>query len=285
MVSPAVTFKGERIAASALYERAKAEAARVRKERGIAECAPQARGLVHSETSGQRPLKKTIAVLGPQERREARVARMRKTVLNAARLLTHQRGGFRSRWWFVTLTYRPGWRWEARQITEFCRALRLWAKQRGFRAEYVWTMELHKSGVPHYHVIVRLPGAKKLPKPDVFGWWPHGMSNRKEATNPVGYIAKYASKGDSYGEFPKGARIHGNGGLQEDGRAEVAWWNLPTWVRESEAFAHFVKDSGKFQRARRVKGGFVIRGTGEFLPTPYRVVFMGGVCLVQRIKD
>lgn len=244
-----------------------------------------AAGLVHSETSGQNHLKKTIAVLGPKERRKSRLTRMRKTVLNSARLLTQQRGGFRASWWFVTLTYAPGYRWEARQITEFCRALRLWAKRRGFRAEYVWTMELHKSGVPHYHCIVRVPGGKSLPKPDALGWWPWGMSNRKRATNPVGYIAKYASKGDSEGEFPKGARICGNGGLENDNRVEVAWWNLPTWVREHPAFVAICKDAGKFERARRVKGGFAIRETGEFLPTPYRVLFVGGVCLVQRIKE
>src|SRR5262249_19663973 len=70
------------------------------------------------------------------------------------------------------------------------------------------------------------------PLPDKQGWWPHGMTQAKWAYSPVGYIAKYASKGvDASHRLPKSARLWGGGGLSVAIRAFRVWALAPAWVR------------------------------------------------------
>jgi len=56
------------------------------------------------------------------------------------------------------------------------------------------------------------------------------MSQAIFATSPVGYIAKYASKGPG-SRLPKGARIWGHFGLDVAGKFEVARRLAPRWLK------------------------------------------------------
>jgi hypothetical protein len=168
-------------------------------------------------------------------------------------------GGHRGRWAFVTLTYRPGVDWQARHVTELCKHVRHWLERRGHRARYEWVAELTKAGAVHYHLIVWVPNGLTLPKPDKQRWWPHGLTRIETARRPVGYLAKYVSKSSDANSFPRGLRLHGRGGLDDEGRRVVAWWLLPRYVREfADLFA---------ERIRRARGGgWISRDTGQWWP-------------------
>lgn len=229
-------------------------------------------GLGPSKTTCPR---RCIGAVTPERQRRARMKRMRRTLLNSCRMLKHQRHGFRDKWKMVTLTYGPGRDWKASDVRDYLHRVRKWVGRRRWHFAYLWVMELHKSGVPHYHVLIRIPYGGTLPKSDEIGWWPHGCTNTVTARNAIGYLAKYASKGTEHGEFPKGARIHGAAGLTKESRLYVAFWNLPVWMRE-----HL---NGPI-RTIRLRGGFVVPSTGEFLPSPYEVDIVGGVPLIY-LKD
>lgn len=130
----------------------------------------------------------------------------------------------------LTLTYRPDAEWQPNQLKELLSHYRKWAKRNKCVFSYVWTMEPQGNGRPHYHVVFWMSGGKVPPLPDKQGWWPHGMSNAQWAHSPVGYIAKYASKGNAH-QFPEDARIWGAGGLSKAARAERAWCLAPKWLR------------------------------------------------------
>lgn len=240
-----------------------------------------AAGLVTSETTHKRGVFRSRAVITQQQQRKARLLRTRKTVITGARLAVEeaQAGGFRGRWAMLTCTYRDDERWRANQLRTLLNHLRMYAKRCGFKARYVWALELTKRGRPHYHVLVWLPKGRTLPKPDKQGWWSHGFTKIEWARNAVGYLAKYASKGVEDGQWcliPAGARMCGHGGLSVEGRTELRWWKLPTWVRD-----HW-PDICDVIRAR---GGYVQRSTGEYLASPYRVVFIGGVLLLCEVMQ
>lgn len=217
-------------------------------------------------------------VITADEQRRKRLGKMKQNVITSARLHVEeaQRGGFRGRWAMLTLTYRDDERWVAKQVTELLKCLRQYATRNGFAARYTWVLELTKRGRPHYHVLVWLPKGRTLPKPDKQGWWKYGMTRIEWARNAVGYLAKYASKGDDYDlrNLPHGARLSGFGGLSIDSRIELRWWKLPGWLRDRW---NEITDVG------RIKGGYVNRATGEFLASPYRVLFIGGALILCEV--
>lgn len=233
-----------------------------------------AAGLVHIGTSDTRSFrrKKTITAA---EQRAKRLGKMKQNVITSARLHVEeaQRGGFRGKWAMLTLTYRDEERWVACQVTELLKCLRQYAARCGFVARYTWVLELTKRGRPHYHVLVWLPKGRTLPKPDKQGWWKYGLTRIEWARNAVGYLAKYASKGDDYDlrTLPRGARLSGFGGLSRGGRVELRWWKLPGWLRE---VWDAICDVG------RTPGGYVNRESGEYLASPYRVIFQGGALVL-----
>jgi len=165
---------------------------------------------------------------------ENRIKRLRKSVLTSARLIQARLPS--AVVWvpvMVTLTYRPGVTWEAGHIRRFVDTIRQWGRRAGWKLPILWVMELHKSGVPHYHVLVWMPRRLRLPRSDSRGWWPHGATNTVRARNGGGYLAKYASKGGAREGFsmPKGARIFGVSGMHQHERRVVAWWHLPKRLR------------------------------------------------------
>lgn len=186
---------------------------------------------------------------------------MRRALLNGGDILQHgyRTGGFRYRAVMLTLTYRDVDGWRSRHVADCVRHVRSWCARKGFRLGYLWVAELQKRGAVHYHVVLWLPKGLTLPKPDKQGWWPHGMTNIAWARKPVGYLAKYASKGEDVQKFPKGLRLHGRGGLDLEQRRYVSWWLLPRYVRE------VVKEVGEVVR-RCTGGGWTVLSTGEWIP-------------------
>jgi hypothetical protein len=154
--------------------------------------------------------------------------------------------------------------------------MRKWLSRRGHRMSYVWVAEIQSGrfkrtgdAVLHYHVMIWLPKGLSLPKPDKQGWWRHGSTKIEWARNPVGYMAKYSSKGgDCSAKFPKGARIHGCGGLQGEQRQEAGYWRRPRWLREATSIQDQVR--------RQIGGGWIDLDTGEYYESPWVVTFEGG---------
>lgn len=197
-----------------------------------------------------------------------RIFRMRKGVLTSARLvndrLIAEGGGFRWVSVMVTLTYRDSDAWAPDHISEFIGRFQKYARRKnhGVALPYVWVLELQKRGAVHYHVMLWMPKSWFLPNVDKRGWWTHGSSRVERAKSAVAYLAKYASKGESSGsDVPKGARIHGIGGLLKREARIVAWWKLPKALRRGE--------EGSEVWRRAPGGGWVCRegeSAGEFVP-------------------
>jgi hypothetical protein len=234
----------------------------------------EAAGLVYSQTSGTppSPLNGALRV----DREKTRLKRLRCSVLTAARLHVQQRPRWKVA--MITLTYRPDVNWAAGQISDLVRHIRQYLKRRGVEMRQVWVQEFTKRGRPHYHMLLWLPLGITLPKPDKRGWWPCGMTKIEWARNAIGYIAKYASKGDSLALPAKGARMHGNGGLTGEALLEQRWWKLPGWLRETARVDDHLR-----RAPPGTGGGFVHHGTGEVFRSPWVVFFKGGwVWIVKR---
>lgn len=206
---------------------------------------------------------------------ESRRRRLRRSVTLAARLFTQALSPRRFKPAMLTLTYRDVDGFEPRHISALLNRMRSWIKRRKGLLRYVWVAELQKRGALHYHVLLWLPKGLTLPKPDKQGWWPHGSTRIEWARNPVGYLCKYVSKFDELTHMPKGARLHGAGGFDADGREIRRWFNLPAWLRALV---------GVQRRFVRVKGvGLVERSSGLCVPSPWRVSFSGGRVVATRL--
>jgi hypothetical protein len=186
---------------------------------------------------------------------------MRRAVVNAGDLLEegYLQGGFRRQAVLITLTYREVDGWRANHLTDCLKRMRQWASRRRFNLGYVWTAELQQRGAVHYHVVCWLPRGLMMPKPDKQRWWPHGSTRIERARRAVGYLVKYASKGDDVEKFPRGLRLHGRGGLDAKQRRIVAWWLLPRYVRT------VFDELGTIVR-RASGGGWLELCTGQWIP-------------------
>lgn len=265
------------IAAEAFLRARMSAAAAVAHDKGVS-LAREASGLVSLSTTCQAAesgfsvidfmAENTIEI----DHAKARITRMQKSVGMAAKCL-HNLGDKNQRVWMLTLTYRGTNRdWRPEHVSRFMDGLRKWHKSRtgSKKVRYVWVAELQKRGVIHYHVCVWLDNGLTPPKPDR-AWknkgrfeppmWPYGMSNRLQAYAPVAYLMKYASKGDSMGKFPRGARIHGCGGLDVVGRGCRRWVLWPAYVQGNAAI------TDPFKPAKG--GGFINAETGELLRSEY----------------
>ena len=213
-------------------------------------------GLVSSKTSGT-PLEITF---DPADVQRRRLGRLKRTVWACAHwhALT-VRPGRREKVWFVTLTYVGVDDWQARHISDCLHAIRKWCQRQAVTFKYVWVAELQKRGAIHYHLAIWLPKHLLLPKFDRRGWWPHGMTQTVVGRAPVGYLMKYLSKTGPLQAFPKGARIHGYGGLTQQGRSVCAWLNWPQWCKQRFGVGALGTAGG-----RRV-----VRETGEILEPMY----------------
>ena len=211
-------------------------------------------------------------------RHDARLRRMRRSVLTSARIQAEETAahGARPRAAMVTLTYRDDAAPGPRDVSGLLAHIRKWMQRRGHKGiRYVWVLELTKRGRPHYHIVLWLPRGLTLPKPDKQGWWPHGSTRIEWARRAVGYLAKYASKGLDEGlvtALPKGARLSGCGGLDPEGRDQRRWWLAPSWVRE-------VAPEWTAKLHPAPGGGWVARVSGQWWASPWSllVIASGGV--------
>lgn len=199
---------------------------------------------------------------------EARVRRAARGIRTSARLLSQRAGAVRPV--MVTLTYARSDGWVPGHLTEYVKRVREWARRQALRVwGYVWAAELQQRGAVHYHVLFWLPRRVTLPKSDKRGWWTHGSTRTERARNGPSYISKYASKLESKGgEFPRGLRLHGAGGLDNRAIVERRWWLMPKWVRD-------VTEPGSELR-RASGGGYVSVLTGEVFLSGWRYVGRGG---------
>lgn len=213
-------------------------------------------GLVSSKTSGT-PLEISFDTALVQRRR---LGRLKRTVWACSHWhgLT-VRPGHRETVWFVTLTYRGVDDWRAKHISECLQAVRKWCQRQAVAFKYVWVAELQKRGALHYHLTIWLPKRLQIPKFDKRGWWPHGMTQTVIGRAPVGYLMKYLSKTGPLQAFPKGARIHGYGGLTAEGRSVCSWLNWPHWCKQRFGVGDL----------RSIAGRRVVRETGEILEPMY----------------
>lgn len=210
-----------------------------------------------------------------QER--ARLTRMRRSLSSCSNLIQQALGPLGYKPAMLTLTYRDVDGFVPRHVSELLKRIRHWLVRRNRALHYVWVAELQERGALHYHVIIWLPRGLTLPKPDKQGWWPHGHTKIEWARNPIGYLLKYASKFDSKHGLPKGARLHGAGGLDQTGKQIRRWINLPTWLKSLAGVAsQFVRIKG---------GGLAERETGLCLSSPWRVSCSGGKVSATKIFD
>ncbi|MBK1718516.1 hypothetical protein CKO27_12845 [Thiocystis violacea] len=213
---------------------------------------------------------------------------MRSAVLTAANLIQARLGSSGRRWKaaMLHLTYRDEDDFSPDQMSVLIKHIRQWVKRRDLPAlPYIWVLERGSSrGRLHYHILIWLPLGVTLPKPDKQGWWPWGHTKWQWAREPVGYLAKYASKGstkdgDVQASFPKGSRSHGKGGLTTVERSKCAWWRAPKWVKD--AWPDWQDEPRPF-----LGGGWRSRVHGDWLPSPWRLVgFDLGRPVVQWVAD
>ena len=287
------------------------------------QAAPQgvASGLVNTSTSRTRlsPLLKTGSSLADIVPRVApgsfaidpaasRIKRLRTGIITWSRVSNEWARRNRVRklrtFWpcMLTLTYAVGDTWEPKSISRLLKTLSNWLARRGLRVPYVWSAELQKRGVIHYHIVLWLPrwGSQNrllhpyttkdgkqawgLPKPDDHGWWKYG-STRVEWARNVGamgpYLAKYISKGaENAHELPQGARIFGKGGLplQSPERAEARFWALPSWLRTKVGQGG--QWCGLIDIPRRLRGGGWL-WRGERFRSPWFVSWRNGVLFLS----
>lgn len=244
-------------------------------------------GLVPYKTSGQ-DAPKTGRVSIEIDPLLARAQRLKKSVITSARLHNDEAKatGFRGAWYMLTLTYRDGCNSGPRDISDLLRAMRGHFNVTRSRAKrfagqvfrYLWVGELTQRGIPHYHILIWIPQGMYFGKIDKRGWWPHGCTNMKKARNAVGYLAKYASKFTSLvaGQFPKGFRTHGCGGLNQESKRELRYWKAPVSAREILGVAADI---------RKALGGWFDKLTGEFWPSPWRVTIFGGRIIAWKVIE
>jgi hypothetical protein len=256
-------------------------AASARRARAVAGEPQLLAGLVTSKTKATDGVER-IEIDGIR----SRITRLKKAVHNGTHALDSDAhvngGGFRWTRVFVTLSYVDVDDWEPMHIKRFADAVRLWFKRTArvkFRMQ--WVLELQKRGAVHYHCMIWVPSRFLFPYPDKQGWWTHGTSNLSRVAGgiqrPVSYMAKYTSKVDSHQckRVPKGARMHGCNGLDQESRRWVRWWRSPLFVREALGGAADI---------RKVKGGYMDKLTGEFHESPWRVsITPGGRVFAWRV--
>ena len=239
-------------------------------------------GLVSSKTSGN------LINFAPSAVAERRVNRLKKSVWASGHLHGLANKGFRGpQAWFVTLTYAKAGKWLPDHISGAIRAFRNWCKRVGAPCRYTWVAEIQPKrlentgeAVVHYHMLAWLPRHLSMPMWDKphgkrEAFWSHGMTNTQKAKAGVGYLMKYLSKLGELTRFPKGLRLYGIGGLDEQARAVRSWYNLPEWVKACHGVAEVV----------RKKCGLVIRATGEVLAPAFSCVLVPSGLVVTALRD
>lgn len=210
----------------------------------------------------------------------ARLGRMRRSVGFSARAIQASAlaaRGFRPDYAvMVTLTYRADAPWSPKHVAKFLDAARHYQARLGRSLRYVWVGELQQRGALHYHVVIWLPHGETLPKPDKRGWWPHGSTRIEAARDAVPYLLKYLSKGTEMSQLPKGARMHGSGGVEHALRRARRWLAYPAWIK---ARADITDDW------RPARGGGWSDPEGTVIPSEHVRAWLGDRWGALRVAD
>lgn len=217
---------------------------------------------------------------------ERRVKRLKRSVWASGHLHGIATKGFRPPvCWFVTLTYVGVDDWKANHMSKALLGYRNWCRAKGVECRYTWVGELQKRGAVHYHLLCWLPQGVTMPMWDkptrkTHGrqrapFWPHGMTNTQKATAGVGYLMKYLSKLGELTIFPKGIRLYGIGGLNQEARAVRTWFNLPEWAKSEHGVGDLV----------RRKVGLIVKATGEILEPAFSCSIQGGCLVIKQLRE
>jgi len=206
--------------------------------------------------------------------RKARIRRMKSGIVETARAITANKASGRVQH-MLTLTYAKPDEWGTLHVTEALRRFGGYCQRRNADVIVIWCAEIQEKrylrtgdAVVHYHAIIDAPAWLPIPHFDTNGWWPHGMTQCEPARNPVGYLAKYASKAGSCALFPKGLRLFGVRGLDTSTKDIVRWRRAPPWLRATAGACGLVEGC----HLRRVKGGWCNPDTGQFFESPFDFV-------------
>jgi hypothetical protein len=203
------------------------------------------------------------------DRKKARIARLRRRVFSwveATRPVTAE--GYRMV--MQTLTYERVEDWRPGQIREYMLFIR--HRLGGRLVAYSWVAELQQRGAVHYHLLLIVKRGTRIPKPDLAGWWPWGLTRVETAKTPY-YIAKYAGKEyQKLGPFPKGLRIFAVWISDQVIDMIQKWYfrlsTLPGWFRDIVLQLPAVDPSKKW--VRPPGGGWLYMGV--FYASPYELV-------------
>ena len=197
---------------------------------------------------------------------QARVTRLRKGVGVAAKSIHNLEP--KAHKWMVTLTYAGDNRaWNPKHMSNYIACVKMWLKrEHNAKVRYVWVAELQERGVIHYHAVFWLPRGVTMPKADLNGWWPHGMTKTEVAVKPIGYLMSYLSKIETKNvmEFPKNARIYGIGGLDKTAADIKRWVLWPAYLQGNAAAGDAFKPAKG--------GGFVNHDSGEVFRSEFQPV-------------
>jgi len=166
----------------------------------------------------------------------------------------------------VTLTYENATEFSSKHISEFLGRLRRALKRMGQSLPYAWVLE--RASHLHYHLLLWLPRGYKLDLTKMSKWWPFG-GTWVQSCRSVKAWGRYMAKFNSIAQLPKGARLYGHGGLDQDGKSAVSRAALPRWLLALVPVAHRVR--------RCPGGGWVDIATGEIYCSPYRWTPWGAV--------
>lgn len=183
--------------------------------------------------------------------------------------------------WFVTLTYPPGSLFDGPKYKRH-----LWALRRRIEAEYgefhaVWKMEFQwrtRPGVPHFHLLVRIPGAGLENGPDVSlfrlqlsRWWYEIVASGNLAHLDVGTNVEVArtdcARYFAYSLKEKGFQDKVPDWLYRPGRIWGVWRKGadPRGVLLSQAeWIELRRTLRKWQRSRGMKSSRRGRFSGEW---------------------
>ncbi|RQW27311.1 hypothetical protein EHS17_08135 [Rhodobacteraceae bacterium CH30] len=158
----------------------------------------------------------------------------------------------------MTLTYRSNDDFAAKNISDFLARLRQMLKRKGQVLPYVWVLE-HAQQL-HYHLMLWLPRNIKLDVTKLTGWWPWG-STWLASCQSIKAWGRYMTKFTRRSAQMHGARLFGYGGLDEQGKMEVARAGMPRWLTNLLPYGHHAR--------RSPGGGWASVKTGEIHRSPY----------------
>lgn len=201
---------------------------------------------------------------------EARMARLRKRLKFFSAWADEVEEHHNVHKILVTLTYRPGEKWEARDLTEFMRKIKRYLGGRLYG--YFSVAEMQERGAVHYHVVLVVEKWARIPKPDEEGYWTKGSTRVERVRKIYAYLGKYLQKDEQKAEYPKGIRMFSMSlyVLKDEWSSS----KFSSWVYEKiNALILTVEDKVErmnllaLEGLKKVTGGYVC--AGHFIESPY----------------